>query len=188
MDVRKLSDLREPPVVGQFYMVPVIREYPYFGKMDTWPVIGPRHTDDDFFNFPMPHYHIDARFLTKAQVRHIETDYRGLVAWVGSSPLAHRDIPVPTGRPVLARRKCRAASYGYSHGERDQVRALNAHYAEPEAIRLADGRLLCPHRKADLSQFPAGADGMVTCPLHGLRVRCAPRALEITDLDRAVHA
>ena len=28
---------------------------------------------------------------------------------------------------------------------------------------------VCPHRGADLRGFAPGADGMVTCPLHGLR-------------------
>jgi nitrite reductase/ring-hydroxylating ferredoxin subunit len=51
--------------------------------------------------------------------------------------------------------------------------ALRKHYGEPaEAIRLADGRKLCPHRKADISSFPIDAEGMVICPLHGLKVRC----------------
>jgi nitrite reductase/ring-hydroxylating ferredoxin subunit len=42
-----------------------------------------------------------------------------------------------------------------------------------EPIRAKGGRLLCPHRKVDLSNFPPDENGIVVCPLHGLRVRCA---------------
>lgn len=63
MNAPLLSTLREPPVVGRFYMVPVIRDYPYNGIRRTWPVIGPKHTDADFFNLAEEHYHVDARFI-----------------------------------------------------------------------------------------------------------------------------
>ena len=173
--VQRLADLREPPVPGRHYMVPVIRDYPYCGRVDTWPVIGPLHEDADFFRFPYPHYHVDGRFLTKAQVSSItrqRSKYRPTVESIlGASPLHHRGQPLPKGRPQLARRLCAAPAYGHAHQGQLAVIELNAHFSAPAAaIELADGRRLCPHRKVDLSQFPADADGLVTCPLHGLRV------------------
>ena len=170
-----LSDLREPPVVGQFYMVPVIRDYRYFARVDVWPVIGPKHSDGEFIKFFDEHYHVDARFLTAAQERFVMNQRQ---AWsieyvVGSSVLASRGHELPKGRPALARRKCRRSNYGYAFGHMDGIKALRDHYGEPDAIALDDGRKLCPHRKADLTQFPTDRDGFVTCPLHGLRVRCA---------------
>lgn len=174
MSVPLLSDLREPPVVGKFYMVPVIRDYPYLGKVGTWPVIGAKHSDVDFFSLKTEHYHVDARFLTAAQEDAINHGYRTTIAAVGAHPLGVHDHPLPKGRPDLARRKCRRATYGNAHTDKKQIVALNAHYGAPaDPIWLADGRMLCPHRKADLSQFEADADGIVVCPLHGLRVRCA---------------
>lgn len=180
-DAPLLADLREPPVVGMFYMVPAIERYPYHGRVDTWPVIGPKHTDMDFFDFPSEHYHVDARFITARQERFLVGYWKlwqqSVVDVVGRSPIASRGHPLPKGRPILVRRKCRTAAYGYSFSSMKPVQALRAHYGDPaQPIRLADGRLLCPHRKADLSQFPADEAGMVTCPLHGLRVQCGEAA------------
>lgn len=173
-----LSDLREPPVVGRYYMVPMVT-FPWFGRVDHWPVLGPLHSDVEHFNFPTPHYHIDARFLTAHQAAFAaRRDYASSPAYaaeraVQRSPLACRSAPVPTGRPRLSRRKCRTDSVLYMFGSQDAVQALRADYADPALpIRRADGRLLCPHRKVDLSSFPPDENGIVTCPLHGLRVRC----------------
>jgi hypothetical protein len=156
-------------------MVPVIRDYPLGGKLGTWPVIGPKHSDIDFLNFRDEHYHVDARFVTAAQERAITVGgQRSLEAVVGSWPLASYRHELPKGRPALARLKCRRSAYGYAYGHQPAIKKLREHYGDPaEPIRLADRRLLCPHRKADLSSFAPGDDGLVICPLHGLRVRCA---------------
>jgi hypothetical protein len=180
----RLSDLREPPVVGRFYLVPVIRDYPYCGKVDTWPVLGPKHSDGEFIKFFHQHYHVDARFLTAAQERYIlrtaPERYSTIEGCVGGWPLSNSGRDLPKGRPVLARRKCRRETYGYAFGHQDGIKALRAYYGERvEAVRLDDGRVLCPHRKADLTQFPPDADGMVMCPLHGLNV-CVRGALDRT--------
>lgn len=170
-----LADLREPPVVGKFYMVPAIENYPYHGRVDSWPVIGPMHTDADFFDFRSAHYHVDARFITTRQEHFLlnRSPLYSLEAIVGGYPLSSRGDELPKGRPKLVRRKCRRAIYGYAYGGMEAVQRMRHHYGDPAApIRLQDGRLLCPHRKVDLSQFPADAEGIVTCPLHGLRVRC----------------
>lgn len=48
-----------------------------------------------------------------------------------------------------------------------------AKYGDPaEPIRAAGGRLLCPHRKFDLTHEPPDGDGIVICPLHRLKVKC----------------
>jgi hypothetical protein len=168
-----LADLREPPVVGQFYMVPAI-EYPYCGLVDKWAVLGPKHADAEFLQFTEHHYHIDARFLTASQERRIlnwlPSRYSTIEECAGGWPLSNRDVKLPDGRPALIKRKCRRQTYGYAFDWQPGIKALHDHFAGREAIRLDDGRILCPHRKADLTQFPPDADGMVTCPLHGLRV------------------
>lgn len=178
MNAPLLSDLREPPVVGRFYMVPVVRDYPWHGKCDTWPVLGPLHSDEEHFNFPWPHYHLDVRFLSARLTAFVACRAYGsppnIFSAAQSAPLHHRDITLPKGRPALARLKCMRTEVPYVHGFRPQVRALRADYPDPApAIARKDGRLLCPHRKVDLSSFAPDADGVVTCPLHGLRVQCA---------------
>lgn len=175
--VEKLSDLREPPVVGQFYLVPVVRADCYAGLFRDLPVIGPAHTDVQHFNFPHRHYHIDARFLTKMERDIIRRAYYPDVDHhfvVGAMPLTNlQDGGIKPGRPKLARRRCASTAAVYRHDDKPAVRAFREEFGTPDAIELPDGRKLCPHRKADLTQFPTDADGFVTCPLHGLRVRCA---------------
>ena len=179
-----LSDLREPPVVGRYYLVPVVERYPWHGIVTDWPVLGPLHDDAEFFNFAEPHYHIDARFVGARL-------HRGMadrVPWTWSTgdpaadgamaasgwPLHYRGVPLPKGRPALRRLRCKrsAAKTGIlliNDGPRE---GMTKRYGNPAApICLRDGRKLCPHRKVDLTSFAPDALGVVTCPLHGLRVR-----------------
>lgn len=167
----RLSDLREPPVVGRYYMVPVI-DYMYLGRRDTWPAIGPRHNDAELIGFPYAHWHVDVRFLTARQVKRM--CLRGSVEMVAARyPLCTIGVELPA-KTRLVKRRCRAASWEYNVArKRPWEEAFDEAFGKiAEPIRLRDGRLLCPHRKVDLSQFPPDADGIVTCPLHGLRVRC----------------
>lgn len=173
----RLSSLRQPPVVGEFYLVPVV-DFIWCGRSGVWPTLGPLHRDPEHFKFHHLHYHIDARFLTKAQadfaMRQVPDWYSERVeAAVGARPLHRVDMTHAKGMPRLARRKCRSAGGSYQHGLQKAVQGLRGDYSDPALpIRKADGRLLCPHRKVDLSSFVPDVDGVVTCPLHGLRVQC----------------
>jgi nitrite reductase/ring-hydroxylating ferredoxin subunit len=172
--IQRLSDLREPPVVGRYYLVPFV-PFNWLGIVSDWPVLGPMHADEEFFNFPAAHYHIDPRFVNAAMVRRVEQNAgRDIFGWAQGSPLTRRrevNAPdLPKGRPAIKKFRCRTDEFPYRHGGQSKVQEMRAHYGTPPAIQRADGRKLCPHRKVDLSQFPADADGLVTCPLHGLRV------------------
>lgn len=174
--IPRLADLREPPVVGRWYLVPVLRSTQWCEVTSDWPVIGPLHTDREFFNFTSAHYHIDARFLTARQASVGMRFYysaRGRIDYAtGALPLSDSHIQtLPRGRPGLMKRKCTLATYSTPYGDREPVLQLRAKYGETaQPIRKPDGRLLCPHRKVDLSSFVPDVDGLVTCPLHGLRV------------------
>jgi hypothetical protein len=182
-----LSDLREPPTVGKFYMVPAVH-YAWHDHTKHWPVLGPLHEDSEFFGFDNHHYHIDMRFVTASECRFAlrklpffarsgdpEIDIGTVFSGI---PLANRNTPVPTGRPQLRRMRCARAYKGTRLLQSLLVAvaieaALQERYGSPaEPIHLRDGRKLCPHRKVDLSQYTPDAEGIVTCPLHGLRVRC----------------
>lgn len=184
-----LSDLREPPVVGHRYLVPVVRNWTYHGRMGTWPVLGSLHDDRDFFEFQERHYHVDQRFLTEAQCRHLQVEMgRGdlgvrlamlgghdIEAFMNEWPLSSNYVKHRKGRPELAVRQCIRSTFTFSL-RHAAIEKMRAHYGEPaEPVRLGDGRILCPHRKADLSTFEPDANGVVTCPLHGLRVQCGAR-------------
>lgn len=182
-----LSDLREPPVVGRFYMVPVVRDYPYGIRVGDWPVLGPLHEDAEHFKFAVPHYHLDLRFLSKSDFKFIARQLpdrlstrdaaADAVLQASGGPLNNIYKALPKGRPTLLPRRCHRVGLPpttilHHHVlAGDSMRASYGEVAEP--VRRRDGRALCPHRKLDLSPFTPDADGIVTCPLHGLRVRCA---------------
>lgn len=177
-----LSELREPPVVGRYYMVPTIHGA-LLEITDDWPVLGALHHDRGGpLNFPHNHYHVDARFLTAGQERKLRPWASGSLVGepierVVSGWVIHNLRWNCIGRPPLARKRCRRESWNYAAGHMLAIQRLREERGDPvEPIRRADGRLLCPHRKADLSQFPPDQDGIVTCPLHGLRVRCRAAA------------
>lgn len=184
MSAPLLSELREPPVVGRFYMVPSVH-FNWCNVVTYWPVLGPLHEDARFFNFANPHYHIDARFVTARLARRVTFSAETVEGQAQRSPLSKRsdeNVDIPRHRPSLRRFRCRRADFPYEHGSQPRVGALRSHFGDdgttaPDAIRLADGRLLCPLRKVDLSQFTPDENGFVTCPLHGLRVRCLVPAM-----------
>jgi hypothetical protein len=186
--LQKITDLREPPVVGRYYLVPCVRYY-WHGMVESWPVIGPPHHDAEIGFMPI-HYHIDARFLTRKQQRlafEERTYSRGhknfSIRQYNASPLSEIDQtnewnvkrygPIPR-KPTLEKRICTNLKLHwplpFKPGENEPMWLWFTDLAG--AIERPDGRLLCPHKKVDLSQFEPDADGIVTCPLHGLRVRC----------------
>jgi hypothetical protein len=178
-----LSDLREPPVIGQFYLVPVVR-YGFYDRVMDWPVLGPLHHDKGPINFPHLHYHLDKRFLTKDQMEFIARRAwaYGIDRIINGYPLAqgddqHRKFGEIPRKPRLARRKCTQSIQAWTGQEASKKWGLQILYGTPAApaLKRTDGRMLCPHRKVDLSQIPADADGLTTCPLHGLRVDCRDR-------------
>jgi hypothetical protein len=173
-----LSDLRMPPIVGQFYMVPTVL-YEWGPYTEAWPVIGPMHHDKGPINFPTVHYHIDGRFLSKRFQRfaYEGSCYNG-ATFINGSPLhckSHLGIGSLPSKPTLARRKCTNLDYKWSLpliATRKKWK-LPQTYGEPaQAIHLKDGRMLCPHRKANLSSFEPDNNGIVVCPLHGMAVYC----------------
>lgn len=180
-----LSELRKPPVIGRTYMVPVVH-FIYLDREDHWPVLGPMHTDVKHFNFPEPHYHIDARFVTGEQARVMRRYTRGsiwsdgidpLLATVSGVPLSKlrrwNAADLPKGMPELKALRCARKAHLHPFNNRGAFMDMRAEYSDPALpIHKPDGRLLCPHRKVDLSSFPPDADGVVVCPLHGLRVKC----------------
>lgn len=181
MSAPLLSSLREPPVVGRYYMVPCVR-WSWYGLVRDWPVNGPLHHDREGIGFAEVHYHIDGRFLTEREARlAFQVRWDGVVNNLNATPLANlrgrgpfaQGMPV---QPTLVRKRCSRSTYGFDvPGHMTKSWGLPERYGAPApAICRKDGRKLCPHRKVDLSQFPADANGLVKCPLHGLLVQVAP--------------
>lgn len=178
--MERIDEITGPPVVGKFYLVPTIH-YVYCEMTDYWPVIGPKHNDIEYFNFYPLHYHVDGRFLSKRVSRRLSryvyprfSVSDGPWPCVNSRPLSQRDhirgnnhsLP----HPVWRRRKCLFSVAKYVYGEVAAVKELNDAMAGCRPILAKNGRYLCPHRKSDITTIPAGPDGVLVCPLHGLKI------------------
>lgn len=169
--------LTSAPVVGERYLVPTVL-YPWFGIVEAWPVMGPKHTDAEHIGFDVAHYHVDVRFLSDAQVGRIERRHRsdhiqGIAAGyplatsrAGTAPDAHPE-------PVVRRLTCRRSGNDYPRHAALSHRGLQAlatAYAGRECGRNAAGLLVCPHKGFVLGSLQPDEGGRVVCPLHGLVV------------------
>jgi len=68
MTIQRIDDLKEPPIVGRYYLVPCIKVTSAESlPVGFWPVTGPQHEDKEIIGFAWRHWHYDFRFLTHAQ-------------------------------------------------------------------------------------------------------------------------
>jgi hypothetical protein len=162
--IHRIDELSEPPIAGRFYLVPCVHGM-WCGKMGDWPVMGPKHDDARFLDFPWKHYHLNRFFLD------IEDAINAL------TKLLHEPLNKSIGlsAPVLQRRKCVVSPLLgipvadvrrgiYSH----RWIAMWNHYANRQCKRGAGW--ICPHKGLDLGPIAPSADDYIICPLHGLRV------------------
>lgn len=150
--LQRVDRLTEPVVEGRYYLVPTV-EAIHFQHLTAWPVIGPEHSDAEFFNFRANHYHIDGRFLSQRLMRHVPDN-----RWLHSSPLQTHYALNPGGlpRPVWRRRRCRTALLSYPLNDEKPMIALQAAFAG-KACTAGKGGWICPHRKAPLGSGIKGA-------------------------------
>lgn len=180
----RLDKMTESPVVGRYYLVPTVRGT-WHNQIRDWPVIGPEHEDQQFFNFPYPHYHVDGRFLTHAEKRtaissrwwdNEDMDDREQLARVCiGSPLQANDLINKTGlpKPILKRKRCGLSVLPLpptvAMAQTWQVMAK--HFAGRKCAHGKRG-WVCPHQNVALGSV-LSVDGVITCPLHGLRIDAA---------------
>lgn len=185
MTLERADRLKAPPVVGRFYLVhavrwsfeptgdkgppeTVIRALANSDDSKWWPVWGRKHNDVQFFGFDNQHYHIDPRFLTKRHWLHFKWSQHTPLGAVQGKPLNHRYLPDGPPKPQLRRMKCTRADVSWMHPDQPSVGKLNKSFAGQKCRKSRLG-LVCPHQR-----FPLGSivpiDGVITCPLHGLRI------------------
>lgn len=185
-----IDELTSPPVVGRRYLVPTVR-YPWFGKVADWPVMGPRHEDAEHLKFPQHHYHVDIRFLTKAQIGGLDDAVYPPEVIVAAAPLATRGEAIHPP-PVWRLKKCQRADHGYpvatvrAAPRADLFAALQATYAGRPCAANAAGLLVCPHKGFALGSLAPDDRGRVVCPLHGLVIDV--RAGVVAQPDGPPHA
>ena len=160
----KMTALRQPPIVGKTYLVPTIAGEAYGVRaIMPWPVLGTPHPIKEGASRLLYHWHVDLRFLDDEQESFARSYHEETEA-----PFAVNELLAEGGRFVVAWKQlvCRHAQPWAIVP--DSIVA--ARFPCAVAKRTRTGRLLCPHERADLSQFGPNSDGTVTCPLHGLKV------------------
>lgn len=187
--LQRADRLKEPPIVGRWYLVPAIfwnnntpwntdrSEQAVLSDIRTkgakwWPVWESKHNDLEFFNFEQLHYHIDPRFLTR---RHL-TEFRGYgdrtpLQQIQGRPLNHVHLKSGPPKPQLRRMRCTMAHAEWGHTDAKSVIRMNAAFAGQQCAKGKRG-FVCPHKLFPLGSIEA-VDGVVTCPLHGLRIDAA---------------
>lgn len=179
--VARADRLTSEPIVGRYYFVPVVIAK-WHSLIESWPVMGPPHTDIEFFNFAHEHYHIDGRFLTKRQIKVVEecAPWREPIAELQAAPL-HDGFLGKLPKATLTKRRCISVHLPYAHGEKKPIQDLRKHYAGAQCEH-GKGGWICPHRKASLGSVQI-IDGIITCPLHGLQFD-AVTGVALSSTDR----
>lgn len=172
--LQRVDQMLEPPVVGQYYMVPGVTHR--FADRDGWfPVIGAKHEDREHIGFPHYHYHPDWRFMpewawyysTWADEQHAFGKPLCHSGWDASRENFH-DV-LPFGDLTYRRRKCRRQPpENIIFPTKKGGQALHRAWAGKDA-RPGRYGWVCPHRGYALGSVPVNADGTITCPLHGLK-------------------
>ena len=189
MTLQRADRLKEPPVVGEFYLVPAIRwvwgvlpwserEIGVIEAMQSsrsamwWPVWGSKHDDVEFFGFAQKHHHVDPRFFNRRHWARFGFAGRTKLADAQVKPLNHIELPEGPPKPVLRKMRCTSSHSQWEHDDAIPVVKLNEHYSGQRCARGKRG-FVCPHKLFPLGSVQA-IDGVVTCPLHGLRIDAAP--------------
>lgn len=169
-------DASAPVVRGRSYNVPCIH-YTWHARLDWWPVLGPRHKDKAFLGFGHWHYHIDGRFLTADQRRHVRRQWAfnivkgDIASIIEAFPLNQISSPLPEA-PTLRHLKCWRADIGhYQHSHQPGIHKIAMHFAG-RRCPSSDHGWVCPHQATPLGSIKP-VDGVITCPLHGLRIDAA---------------
>ena len=173
----RITELSEAPVVGEVYLVPTVT-HPWcrhVKKPKAWPVFLPRHEDARFFGFTDDHYHVDPRFVSASDAKSVEGSWYSrspeaidfILEITQSKPLAYRGVEL--AEPVWRPRRCHRSHARYVFGSAKEVSDLRRHYAGQVALRNRHG-WVCPHQHAALGSVAPDRAGVITCPLHGLRI------------------
>jgi hypothetical protein len=164
MKLQRVDRLKEPPIVGQHYLVPLVPgEWNHMIR--DWPVIGLKHDDKEFLDFQWKHYHLDYRFV---RLR------RTFLRDVHSTPLhgaetVNRHVDwQPLGKLFYGRRKCLREQHVFIGPDGDKMKKLNDGFKGRICPKGKRG-FVCPHQQFPLGSTPA-INGVITCPLHGLQI------------------
>lgn len=156
--MEKVSEMTTEPIVGKFYLVPVIT----VNNDYEMPIIPIWHDDADI-GVVAKHYHIDVRFVVDDRLEYSRTFDRE-TATLGQILTAEGVwCRVIEGSWVFARRKCRRRMPA-------MPRVKNFENVAKRHIgrKIVCGK--CPHRGFPLESLPKDENGHVICNGHGLKI------------------
>lgn len=141
---------------GRRYLVPTVKgEWLNTHGIGDWPVIGPRHKDEDL-GVNISHYHIDHRFVAEAEFKR---DDNTVVNESCDAPVRYKLWRCLQACVVLS--NVRVAGKG--------VDSFYQSFAGKRCEGSQRAGWTCPHRGVWLGSQPA-IGGVITCQGHGLRI------------------
>ena len=179
--------LPDTPTLGRRYLRPCVRAS-WQRTLPKWiPVVGTVHDDAEHIGADFLHIHVDFRFLCQRDRQRSLLQARVDERFGGVNPVfllpISKVVPADTGEPITIEEavksnhateewlSVRKRPYLGPYPEYPQVSrtgwrpALTAAYADHQLI----DNHICPHQGTDLAGIVPDDDGVVTCPLHGLR-------------------
>lgn len=181
--IQRIDEMTEPPIFGRWYLVPTLL-YRWCGRAGEWPIIGPKHQDAEIIGFRDLHFHVDGRFLSARQLAIAAkySHYNSAAITAAGYPLCSKKfdeklVNEAHPAPIYKRLRCTSRAFPYALPYYQTGTG-----AWPEELRkaFADERLIagphgwiCPHRAAHMGSIAPDENGIITCPLHGLRWKAA---------------
>lgn len=192
--LQKIDELKEPPIIGEFYLVPCILKESIIQGFDNsnseWiikdgelylpPAIAWNKKETEVYPI-INHLHHDKE--NGQDYKHYHIDYRFVICY-----------EAPFGLPIVKM----IDSYNFAPRTRynliDENNEYNVEYHKLKCIRQTNlgiggfvnrsklhskcisSKNRCPHRKYDLSQ-EVPVNGIITCPLHGLKFNSESKQL-----------
>lgn len=150
------------PEVGRYYLVPCRAVH---GTSRWYPIHGPLHDDRDI-GIAAKHHHVDLRFMSKRQIlrwivwrnTNLPPEVEAMTQVIGDTHGGRQTAVFY--RKVMCKRQMPqfpALAWQERIGRRFAGHCLNLEHP------------VCPHKGFSLTGLPQDADGIVTCPGHGLR-------------------
>lgn len=162
--MEKSTELTQPPVIGQTYLVPVIM----ISGENFWddeiviPVLGDYHNDADIIGLSEDHFHVDWRFVDSLTFRR---ENRLANVSIFKHVWPEKLVLEEDWKPLVCRRKMPKFFYG-------QERSLSKFWM-PDLERAYKDKKVecgrCPHRGVNLAAMNGDRKGNKICPGHGLQ-------------------
>ncbi|MEK6910145.1 MAG: Rieske 2Fe-2S domain-containing protein [Nanoarchaeota archaeon] len=159
MNPQHINDLKEPPVIHQFYIVPTVLD-PDFGEV---PVRGESHSDKYIIGEEREHFHFNIPFLPYTVLERLAQDIH-----TGSARIKYEDMPSLASVAIVSSSLPRGEKDFMCLREDPTYPHTNFTEALTEAYlgqKAQNNR--CVHQGLDLSQVKL-KNGCRECPLHGL--------------------